>query len=158
MYCILRSARAHGDRLSPEPDTSFFSGLFSCTVFRNLNNFQSIKNEHENSDLRRKHSLLLFRIGMDDLWKPGKGFGRTNFGILPYYSKDYLIVDYFELIVASGFAWQGFSSHWITTRIHFLSSVISMVAPTWCHGPVWGNPIVGDFTPAWLLNWHILTW
>ena len=22
----------------------------------------------------------------------------------------------------------------------FLSSVISMVAPTWCHGPTWGNP------------------
>ena len=29
----------------------------------------------------------------------------------------------------------GFSSQRITTMIHFLSSVISMVAPTWCHGP-----------------------
>ena len=103
MYCILQSARAHGDRLSPEPDTSFFSGLFPVR-FSQSEQLQSIKNEHENSDLRRKHSLLLFRIGMDDLWRPGKGFGRTNFGILPYYSKDYLMVDYFELIVASGFA------------------------------------------------------
>ena len=24
---------------------------------------------------------------------------------------------------------------------HFLSSVISMVAPTWCHGPIGGNPL-----------------
>ena len=23
----------------------------------------------------------------------------------------------------------------------FLSSVISMVAPTWCHGAIWGNPL-----------------
>ena len=26
----------------------------------------------------------------------------------------------------------------------FLSSVISMVAPTWCHGPIGGNPGWGD--------------
>ena len=26
----------------------------------------------------------------------------------------------------------------------FLSSVISMVAPTWCHGPIGGNPVWGD--------------
>ena len=23
----------------------------------------------------------------------------------------------------------------------FLSSVVSMVAPTWCHGAIWGNPL-----------------
>ena len=34
----------------------------------------------------------------------------------------------------------GFSSQPIRWWINFLSSVISMVAPTWCHGPTWGNP------------------
>ena len=48
-------------------------------------------------------------------------------------------------IIGSGFAWKGFSSHWITLWIHFQSRVTSMVAPTWCHGPVWGNHIAGDF-------------
>ena len=33
------------------------------------------------------------------------------------------------------FCFQGFSSQRIAKRIHVLSSVISMVAPTWCHGP-----------------------
>ena len=35
----------------------------------------------------------------------------------------------------------GFSSRRITTMIQFLSSVISMVSPTRCHGHVWGNPL-----------------
>ena len=26
----------------------------------------------------------------------------------------------------------------------FLSSVISMVAPTWCHGAIGGNPLQGE--------------
>ena len=33
------------------------------------------------------------------------------------------------------FAWKGFNSHWITSLIHVQSNVISLVAPTWCHGP-----------------------
>ena len=35
----------------------------------------------------------------------------------------------------------GFSSQPIRWWIYFLSSVISMVAPTWCHGRIWGNPL-----------------
>ena len=31
---------------------------------------------------------------------------------------------------------------------HFLSSVISMVAPTWCHGPIGGNPF-GRLLTEW---------
>ena len=40
----------------------------------------------------------------------------------------------------------------------FLSSVISMVAPTWCHGAIWGNPLQGEWWQSWILNSHILTW
>ena len=36
--------------------------------------------------------------------------------------------------------------------IQFLSSVISMVAPTWCHGAIGGNPFVGDWGLTWLPN------
>ena len=43
-----------------------------------------------------------------------------------------------ELLV--GFLFEGFNSHWITSLIHFQPSVISMMAPTWCHGPIWGYP------------------
>ena len=39
----------------------------------------------------------------------------------------------------------GFSSCRITIMIQFLSSVISMVAPTWCHGAIWGNPFQGEW-------------
>ena len=39
----------------------------------------------------------------------------------------------------------------------FLSSVISMVAPTWCHGAIWGNPLQGECRQSWILNSHILT-
>ena len=39
----------------------------------------------------------------------------------------------------------GFGSERITQMIHFLSSVIStMVVPTWCHGPIWGNSLPGE--------------
>ena len=49
---------------------------------------------------------------------------------------------------------RGFSSHRITSVIHFLSSVICMVSPTWCHGPNWGNPVWGECWRTGLLNWH----
>ena len=39
----------------------------------------------------------------------------------------------------------------------FLSSVIFMVAPTWCHGAIWGNPLQGECWQSWILNSHILT-
>ena len=39
----------------------------------------------------------------------------------------------------------------------FLSSVISMVAPIWCHGAIWGNPLQGECWQSWILNSHILT-
>ena len=39
----------------------------------------------------------------------------------------------------------------------FLSSVISMVAPTWCHGAIWGNPFQGECWLSGILNSHILT-
>ena len=35
-----------------------------------------------------------------------------------------------------------------------LSSVISMVAPTWCHGATGGKPFAGDCGRIWLQNWH----
>ena len=35
-----------------------------------------------------------------------------------------------------------------------LSSVISMVTPTWCHGATWGNPFLGDCGRTWHRNWH----
>ena len=39
----------------------------------------------------------------------------------------------------------------------FLSSVISMVTPTWCHGPIWGNLRCGvNAWLNWLPNSHIL--
>ena len=39
----------------------------------------------------------------------------------------------------------------------FLSSVISMVTPTWCHGPNWGNLRCGvNAWLTWLPNSHIL--
>ena len=38
------------------------------------------------------------------------------------------------------FAYMGFQFPTDPTKDQFLSSVISMVAPTWCHGPTWGNP------------------
>ena len=41
---------------------------------------------------------------------------------------------------------------------HFLSSVISMVAPTRCHGPIWGNPVWGDCRLTWLQNLQFSTW
>ena len=41
---------------------------------------------------------------------------------------------------------------------HFLSSVISMVAPTWCHGPIGGNPDWGDCWQTWLQNLQFSTW
>ena len=31
-----------------------------------------------------------------------------------------------------------------------------MVAPTWCHGPIGGNPVWGDCWQTWLRNWHTL--
>ena len=37
----------------------------------------------------------------------------------------------------------------------FLSSVISMVAPTWCHGPIWGNP-VGRLLTEWTSEFTVL--
>ena len=37
---------------------------------------------------------------------------------------------------------------------HFLSSVISMVAPTWCHGPIGGNP-VGRLLTEWMSEFTI---
>ena len=40
----------------------------------------------------------------------------------------------------------------------FLSSVISMVTPTWCHGAIGGNRFQGEWWLSWLLNSHILTW
>ena len=41
----------------------------------------------------------------------------------------------------------------------FLSSVISMVTPTWCHGPKWGNLLCGvNAWQTWLPNSHILYW
>ena len=36
----------------------------------------------------------------------------------------------------------------------FLSSVISMVAPTRCHGPIWGNPYQGECWQTWFQNWQ----
>ena len=44
-------------------------------------------------------------------------------------------------LLKSNCMWGGFSSERITSMIHFLSSVISMVTPTWCHGANWGNPV-----------------
>ena len=41
---------------------------------------------------------------------------------------------------------------------HFLSSVISMVAPTRCHGPIGGNPVWGDCRLTWLQNLHFSIW
>ena len=41
----------------------------------------------------------------------------------------------------------------------FLSSVISMVTPTWCHGPTWGNLRCGvNAWQIWHPNSHILIW
>ena len=40
----------------------------------------------------------------------------------------------------------------------FLSSVISMVAPTWCHGAIGGNPFVGDWRLTGFPNLHNLIW
>ena len=40
----------------------------------------------------------------------------------------------------------------------FLSSAISTVAPTWCHGAIGGNPFVCDWGQTWFPNSHTLTW
>ena len=39
---------------------------------------------------------------------------------------------------------QGISSHRIALTILVLSSVLSMVAPTWYHGPAWREPKMGE--------------
>ena len=41
---------------------------------------------------------------------------------------------YLKSVILCGCTFTGFSSHRITSM--FLSSAISMVAPTWCHGPI----------------------
>ena len=38
----------------------------------------------------------------------------------------------------------------------FLSSVIPMVTPTWCHRANWGNPSWGQCRLTWIPNSHIL--
>ena len=37
----------------------------------------------------------------------------------------------------------------------FLSSVIPMVTPTWCHRANWGNPVWGECRLTWIPNLHI---
>ena len=50
---------------------------------------------------------------------------------------DYFEEIYFRSLVLIKSHMRGFSSQRVTSMmIHFLSSVISMVAPTWCHGPI----------------------
>ena len=49
-----------------------------------------------------------------------------------------LSMNYFFYLFGCRFL--GFSSPRIAWTIHSMSSVFSMVAPTWCHGPNWGNP------------------
>ena len=39
-------------------------------------------------------------------------------------------------------------------RSNFVYSVIPMVAPTWCHRAIGGNPAVGECWLTWFRKWH----
>ena len=78
--------------------------------------------------------------GMDDLWKP---LVRAFFNLRLYSTWWFWWIHLrglFYFPISFGSACMGFSSRPIRWWIYFLSSVISMVAPTWCHGPTWGDP------------------
>ena len=57
---------------------------------------------------------------------------RNTFPLFRYFFE----VVYLRSLVLIYLHVRGFGSQRITSMIHFLSSVISMVAPTWCHGPL----------------------
>ena len=60
----------------------------------------------------------------------------------PPLSHIYIYLQLYTCIyIFSGYLLKGFSSQRITPMIQFLSSVISMGGPTWCHGPIRGNPL-----------------
>ena len=57
---------------------------------------------------------------------------RNTFTLFAFYIEEI----YFRSLFLIQLHVKGFSSQRITSMIHFLFSVISMVAPTWCHGPI----------------------
>jgi len=99
--------------------------------------------------------IHLLRFGLDDAWclpgiylfsiwglfgnVSGRGLDFRNYILLVTY---YLLEIYFaSTILFNCTFWDSVpnGSLQYTTMIQLLSSVISLVIPTWCHGPNWGN-------------------
>ena len=178
---LLWFSPSNGTRLSPEPAwrSIFWTALLSQSGwifilgfnFRMASSELSFRFEHENdhqpipwwcayyfmdSCLTCLHSwnrivnvwIVFFTIfgrepSVWSFWStlfdgiPGKAFRRSLLG-----------PDLYQLF-AEGI--QSLTDHW---HDPFLSSVISMVAPTRCHGPTWGNPLWEIVELTWSRTWH----
>ena len=84
-------------------------------------------------------------------------FNDLEFGPLPFafpFRKTLLPSVWTFLFTCLVCRFLGFSSPRIAKTIHFMSSVFSVVTPTWCHGPNWGNPFEGEWWLTWRWNLH----
>ena len=85
------------------------------------------------------------------VWATLDIFGRPSFDYILFTKYNHEI--YFRSNCLGWLHIKGLSSWWISSKNPILSSVISMVTPTWCHWATWGNPFAGDHYVICL--WHM---